>query len=164
MKELYYPIALKLKGRTALVVGGGQVAERKVKTLLRFGAHVYVVSPDLTAELRRLFKSRRIIWFNRVAKPADINSRDIVILATSDPSINKKLSRWAKRKGILVNVVDRASLSSFISPAILFTPKAVVTVYTHALDPALSRDLKNFLKENWDVFLSYRRRLQKRSA
>ncbi len=164
LKELYYPIALKLKNRTAVVFGGGKVAERKVKTLLRFGARVRVVSPDLTMALQRLSKSRRITWFNRIARPLDVNGRDIVILATSDSSVNKKLSKWAKKQGILVNVVDRANLSSFISPAILLTPRAVVAVYTHGRDPTLSRDLKNFLKENWHVFLSYRRRLQKRSS
>ena len=164
MKELYYPIALRLKDKPALVVGGGQVAERKVKTLLQFGARVCVVSPDLTIALRRLSKSSRIAWFNRVVRPSDVTGRDIIIAATSDTAVNKKISRWAKRQGILVNVVDRANLSSFISPAILLTPKAIVAVYTHGRDPALSRDLKNFLKENWDVFLSYRRRLQKRSS
>lgn len=159
MKELYYPIALKLKGRTALVVGGGEVAERKVKTLLQFGARVRVVSPDLTPVLRRLFKFRRVIWLNRVVRPSDVNAADIIIAATSDAAVNKKISRWARGKGILVNVVDRAKLSSFISPAILRASKAVVAVYTHGRDPGLSRDLKNFLKEHWDVFLSYRNRL-----
>lgn len=159
MKELYYPIALKLKGKTALVVGGGEVAERKVKTLLRFGARVRVVSPDLTPVLRRLFKFRRVTWLNRVVRSLDVDGADIIIAATSDTTVNKKISRWARRRGILVNVVDRVKLSSFISPAILPASKAVVAVYTHGRDPGLSRDLKNFLKEHWDVFLSYRNRL-----
>lgn len=164
MKELYYPIALKLKDRTAVVVGGGRVAERKVKTLLEVGVRVCVVSPDLTIALQRFFKSHRIIWINRGVRCSDVNKKDIVIAATSDPAINKKVSRWAKRQGILVNVVDMPKLSSFISPALLRLSKAAIAVYTDARDPVLSRDLKNFLKENWNVFLSYRRGLQKRSA
>jgi len=161
---MYYPIALKLKNRRAVVIGGGKVAERKVKTLLRFGARVCVVSPDLTMALRRLLKSHRITWLNRAVRPSDVDGGNFIIAATSDAAVNKKISIWAKRQGILVNVVDRANLSSFISPAILVTYKAVVAVHTHGRDPALSRDLKNFLKENWDVFLSYRRRLQKRPS
>lgn len=159
MKETYYPIALKLKGRTALVIGGGQVAERKVKTLLEFGARVRVISPDLTGALQKLFRSRRIAWIRRVVRSSDIKGADIVIAATSIASVNNSISRRAKDASILVNVVDSSSLSSFISPAILRTSKAVVAVYTHGRDPCLSRDLKNFLKENWDVFLSYRDRL-----
>ena len=159
MKELYYPIALKLKGKTALVVGGGQVAERKVKTLLRFGARVRLVSPDLTTALRRLFKSRKIAWHKRAIRSSDVEGADLIIAATSIAAVNKKVNKWAKREGTPVNIVDRADLSSFISPAILHTSRAVVAVYTHGRNPALSRDLKNFLKENWDVFLSYRGRL-----
>jgi len=159
MKELYYPIALKLKGRTVLVVGGGEVAERKVKTLLRFGAQIRVVSPDLTPALLRLFKSHRITWRDRIVKASDLEGADLVIAATSDAAVNKRISVWAKRRGILANVVDRAFLSTFISPAILRTSRAVVAVYTHGVDPVLSRDLKNFLEENWDGFLSYRNRL-----
>ena len=159
MKELYYPIALKLKGRAALVIGGGQVAERKIKTLLKFGARVRVISPNLTISLNKLLRSRNITWMRRVVRSSDIKDYYIVIAATSDATVNKNISKWAKKRGILVNIVDRALLSSFISPAILRTPKAVVAVYTHGQDPALSRDLKNFLKENWDVFLSYRNRL-----
>jgi len=155
----YYPIALKLKNRTALVIGGGKVAERKIKTLLQFGARVRVVSPDLTAELRKLVKFRRIAWLESVVRVSDLKGADLIIAATSDVVVNKKISAWAKRRRILVNVVDGPGLSSFISPAILRIPRAIVAVYTHGLDPVLSRDLKNFLKENWDVFLSYRDRL-----
>jgi len=159
MKEEYYPIALKLKGRTALVVGGGQVAERKVQTLLEFGARVRVISPELTIPLQKLFRSRRIAWVSRVVRSSDIKGADIVVAATSIASVNNSVSRWAKRKGILLNVVDSPCMSSFISPAVFRASKAVIAVYTHGLDPVLSRDLKNFLKESWDVFLSYRNRL-----
>jgi siroheme synthase-like protein len=159
MKELYYPIALKLKGKIALVIGGGKVSERKIKTLLRFGARVRVVSPDLTKVLEGLLKSRRIAWVNRPVRSSDLKGADLVIAATSDEVVNKKIGAWAKERGVLANVVDRAVLSSFISPAFFSVSKAVIAVYTHGRDPVLSRDLKNFLKENWDVFLSYRDRL-----
>ncbi len=161
MKETYYPIALKLKGRTALVIGGGQVAERKVKSLLEFGARIRVISPDLTQSLHKLFRSGRIKWVGRAVRPLDIKGADIVIAATSKTSVNNNVNRWAKEAGILVNIVDKPALSSFISPAVFRASKAVVAIYTHGLDPVLSRDLKNFLKERWDVFLSYRNRLQK---
>ncbi|MDP2905723.1 MAG: bifunctional precorrin-2 dehydrogenase/sirohydrochlorin ferrochelatase [Candidatus Omnitrophota bacterium] len=159
MKELYYPVALKLKGITVVVAGGGIVAERKVKTLLGFGARVRVVSPRVTPSLRGYFLARKITWVNRFIKPTDVKGAGLIIAATSDAAVNIKMSRWAKAQGILINVVDRAGLSSFISPAVFSKHRATVAVYTHGRDPALSRDLKNFLKENWDVFLSYRNRL-----
>jgi precorrin-2 dehydrogenase/sirohydrochlorin ferrochelatase len=158
MKELYYPIAIKLKGRTAVIVGGGQVAERKAQTLLEFGARVRVISPKLTVGLQKLFRYRRITWTRRVVQSSDIKGADIVIAATSDVTVNKNLSKLAKGAGIQVNVVDNPALCSFISPAVFRAGGAVVAVYTHGRDPVLSRDIKNFLREQWDVFLSYRNR------
>jgi len=155
----YYPIALNLKNKFALAVGGGEVSERKVKGLLKTGARIMVVSPQATPLLRRLAKQRRIEWVKRLVKHSDITRADIIIAVTSDRVVNKKVSLWAKQRGILVNVVDQSSLSDFISPAVLRTAKAVVAVYTNARDPLLSKDLKNFLQEHWDVFLSYRHRL-----
>lgn len=157
--KLYYPIALKLKGKDVLVVGGGQVAERKVKNLIKFDPELRIVSPNLTAVLKKLLKRRKIKWVNRAVKSSDVKGAYIVIAATSQSAINQKISQWAKKQGIWVNVVDKAQISTFISPAVFSTSRAVVAVYTHGKDPVLSRDLKNFLKEKWNDFLSYRDRL-----
>lgn len=158
-QERYYPVALNLQNRSVLVAGGGTVAERKVKILLRFGARVNIVSPDLTPALLRLFKLKKIGWAKRAFLRGDVKDASLVIAATSKAEVNKQISRYAKRKGILVNVVDNADLSNFISPAYFQAGKAVVAVNTNAEDPCLSRDLKNFLKEHWGEFLSYRNRL-----
>jgi len=162
MKEKYFSIAIRLKDKKALIVGGGEVAERKAKTMLDFGARVRVVSPTLTTALKGLVRSGKIKWLNRPVRSPDVKGVDIIIAATSSTGINRKISHWAKRQGILVNVVDNAELSSFISPAVATIDKAVISVQTNGRQPELSRDIKNFLKENWDVFLSYRRRLQNR--
>lgn len=154
----YYPIAVKLKDKKAVVVGGGQVGERKVLNLLEAGARVMVISPALTQKLKSLVKNRRIRWSKRFAAQKDLQDAHIVIAATSDRSVNKKVSRWSRRAGVLLNVVDDQALSDFISPAVVKKQKAIIAVYTDGKDPVLSRDLKNFLKEHWDEFLSYRDR------
>jgi len=159
MKDIYYPIALKLKERKAVVVGGGVVAERKVKALLSFGSRVTVISPDLTAPLERLFRLGKISRQKRGVKASDIKDAYIVIAATSCTRVNKKVSAWAKRSKIPVNVVDNKDLSDFISPAVFKKGKATVAVSTDGNEPKLSRDLKDFIEERWDEFLSYRRRL-----
>ncbi|MBU4376600.1 MAG: bifunctional precorrin-2 dehydrogenase/sirohydrochlorin ferrochelatase [Candidatus Omnitrophica bacterium] len=159
MRRPYYLIALKIKGESVLIAGGGKVAKRKAEILLKSGAKVKIVSPEITEGLRRIISLRKVRWIKRKIRPSDLAGAKVVIAATSDSSVNKKVSGWAEKRGILVNVVDRAELSSFISPAIFTAPKAIVAVYTEGRDPALSRDLKNFLKENWDAFLSYRHRL-----
>ncbi|MFH0913342.1 MAG: bifunctional precorrin-2 dehydrogenase/sirohydrochlorin ferrochelatase [Candidatus Omnitrophota bacterium] len=155
----YYPIALNLKNKLALVVGGGEVSERKVKGLLKTGARVTIVSPEMTPLLRRLARQRKVKWVKRPVKEPDVAGANIIIAATSDQAVNRRVSLWAKQRKILVNAVDRPRLSDFISPAVLRAAKAIVAVYTNGRDPLLSKDLKDFLKEHWDVFLSYRHRL-----
>ena len=160
----YYPVALNLEGKPAIVIGGGEVAQRKVKSLLKSGAKVKVVSPELTPDLLSLFKQRKIRLVLRKVRPGDLKAAHIIIAAKADQAVNKSISLWARRNKILVNVVDQPQLSGFISPAVLRRNKAIVAVYTDGLAPVLSRDLKNFLKEHWDDFLSYRRRLHKSAA
>jgi precorrin-2 dehydrogenase/sirohydrochlorin ferrochelatase len=155
----YYPIALRIKGRRVLVAGGGEVAERKIKTLLSSGAKIYAVSPTLTAPLKKMAQSSKITWFNRKVKFSDLHGVGVVIAATSEAHTNSKISRWARKQGILANVVDQPRLSSFISPAILRQGKTLIAVYTDGRNPVLARDLKNYLKGHWHEFLSYRNRL-----
>lgn len=156
----YYPLAVRLRGRRVIVAGGGRVAERKVNALRRCAAKVVVISPTATPALRRLAGRGRIAWVRRRLRRNDISGAYLIVAATNDNDINEKVSRWARLCRVWVNVVDRTALCDFISPAVFGSGGAVITVYTDGRDPALSRDLKNFLKERWNDFLSYRNRLQ----
>lgn len=156
---MYYPIALSTKGLRVLIVGAGEVAERKILTLLKTRIKIKVVAPVATLKIERWVKKSKIDLIKRKVRASDLRGVDIVIAATSSPQVNEKISRWAKQRKILVNVVDQPVFSSFISPAQFRAKKAIVAVYTNGRDPVLSRDLKNFLKRNWDAFLSYRKHL-----
>jgi precorrin-2 dehydrogenase / sirohydrochlorin ferrochelatase len=153
----YYPIAISLKNKKVVIVGGGFVAERKILNLLAGGACVTVISPVLTKTLAALVKKCKIKHVNRIVRHGDIVNADIVIAATSDHAVNKKVSEWSRRAGAWVNTVDNKLSSDFISPAVFQKQKAIVAVYTDGEDPGLSRDLKNFLSKRWDEFLSFRR-------
>jgi len=155
----YYPIAIKLENRLALVIGGGKVAQRKILALCETGARIKVVSPKLTPLLKRLAKKKYITWIQRNVHNSDLPGAAIIIAATDNSGVNRAVSRWAERARILVNVVDKTSLSDFIAPAVFRIKRGIVTVYTDGRDPKLSRDIKNFLKEKWNDFLSYRNRL-----
>ncbi|NQT06015.1 MAG: bifunctional precorrin-2 dehydrogenase/sirohydrochlorin ferrochelatase, partial [Candidatus Omnitrophica bacterium] len=156
----YFPLAIKLQSRLAVVIGGGKVAERKVKALLKAQARIKVISPDATGRLKELARRKDISWIRRRMRDSDIRGADIVVAATNDTQKNIEISRLAKRERIWVNIVDKPNLSDFISPAAFHRKEAIVTVYTDGKDPVLSRDVKNFLKEHWDDFLCYRHRLQ----
>lgn len=160
----YQPIAVRLDHMRAVVAGGGKVAERKISSLVEAGADLLVVAPNLTAKLKRLAAKGKLKWRKRNIREEDVHGARIVIAATDDNRINTEISRWARRQDILINVVDNPGLSDFISPAIVRQGKTLIAVYTDGKDPALSRDLKNFLRDHWDAFLSYRRRPQKSSS
>jgi len=154
----YYPIAVRLKNKKAVVVGGGNIGERKVLSLLEAGADVRVVSPTITALLKALVKKKKIEWLKNTVRLSDLDAADIIIAATSDCGVNKKISAWSRKSGKLLNVVDNKALSGFISPAVIKKQKVIIAVYTDGREPELSRDLKDFIKEHWDDFLSYRNR------
>jgi len=158
MKE-YHPIAVRLNSKLVVIIGGGHVAERKTLSLLTSGSRILIVSPVITTKLKSLAKKGKIAWRKSIAKKQDLEGASLVVAATSDNRANENVSRWAHQKKIWVNVVDNPILSNFISPAVLRDQNAIITVYTDGKDPVLSRDLKNFVKEHWDEFLSYRDRL-----
>jgi len=155
----YLPIAIKLKNRRVVVVGAGKVAERKISTLLDAGAEVDVVSPKATGNIKHLAKNGKIRWLPRSIARSDVRNAVIIISATDNRGVNRYVREWGQEFQIPVNVVDNSRISDFISPALLRFKKALIAVYTNGRDPVLSRDLKNYLKENWDDFVSYRNRL-----
>jgi len=164
MNTKYYPIALGINKGLSIVVGGGLVAQRKALGLLRVGLRVKIISPTLTIHLKRLAKKGKIKWVSRLVRRKDLAGAGVIVAATDQGEINKKVSLWAKEKFRLVNVVDNSALSNFISPAVFRKGGAIIAIYTDGRNPVLSRDLKNFIKEHWNEFLSYRRRLQKRAS
>jgi len=164
MNNKYYPVALGIDKCLGVVIGGGRVAQRKALDLLRAGARVKIISPTLTTYLKHLAKTGRIKWLCRMVRREDLARAEVIIAATDQWQINKEVSLWAKRKSRLVNVVDNPGLSNFISLAVFRKAKAIVAVYTNGRDPVLSRDLKNFLKEYWNEFVSYRNRLLRNAA
>ncbi|MDP8262171.1 MAG: bifunctional precorrin-2 dehydrogenase/sirohydrochlorin ferrochelatase [Candidatus Ancaeobacter aquaticus] len=154
----YFPIAVLLKDKKVVVVGGGRIAERKVRLLIKAGANITVVSPTVTTYLSNLYTKGVLQWKERNVRGSDIKKSVLVIAATNDLAVNEKVSMWAQQENILVNVVDNKKHSTYISPAVVRHKEVLVTVYTDGQDPELSRDIKKYLKDNWDEFILYRNR------
>ncbi|MDP8258122.1 MAG: bifunctional precorrin-2 dehydrogenase/sirohydrochlorin ferrochelatase [Candidatus Aadella gelida] len=154
----YFPIALEIKNKNVLVVGGGNVARRKASSLLEARACVRIIAPFASFEVRELDRTGKVEWVRRKVKKSDIKNASLIVAATDDPNVNAKVSKWSKEKGITINVVDDPGLSDYISPAVARFDEAMIAVYTDGKDPVLSRDLKNYLKEKWHDFLLFRNR------
>ncbi|MGD0766094.1 MAG: bifunctional precorrin-2 dehydrogenase/sirohydrochlorin ferrochelatase [Dehalococcoidia bacterium] len=168
----YYPVFLEMKGRACLVVGGGQVAARKVDALLAAGARVTVVSPALDAELARLKAGRKVEHVDREYERGDLRRHALVVAATDDPATNSRVAADAKASGVLVNVVDEPALCDFILPSVVRRGEVVLAISTGGLSPALARwlrgELESFLSEDFarlaDLLADVRRDLRERGV
>lgn len=142
----YLPINLALDGRRCLVVGGGRVALRKVRSLVGCGARVTVVSPRLCTELERL-DGVRLVW--EPFRDEHAAGQVLVFAATDDAAVNRQVAAAARRAGALVNVVDTPPECDFIVPATLQRGSLTISVCSGGAAPALSRRLRQELEERF---------------
>lgn len=144
-----YPICLvALDRRRSVVVGGGQVAARKVEALLAAGAAVTVISPELDPHLEELVQTASIDWIHRPYQDGDLEGTFLVISATDDPAVNEAVWQEAERRSCLVNVVDVPERSNFIVPAVVRRGEVLAALTTGGASPALARRLRERL-ETW---------------
>ncbi|MBI4286612.1 MAG: bifunctional precorrin-2 dehydrogenase/sirohydrochlorin ferrochelatase [Chloroflexi bacterium] len=145
----YYPMFLKIEGKRCVVVGGGEVAQRKVHILLEFGAAVTVISPELDAGLKEMAQAGQIQAMLRPYQPGDLKGAFVGVVATDDRALNHAVSEEARREGVLVNVVDDAGLSDFIVPAYLRRGDVTIAVSTSGRSPALARKIRACLEKEF---------------
>ncbi|MFC1985165.1 bifunctional precorrin-2 dehydrogenase/sirohydrochlorin ferrochelatase [Chloroflexota bacterium] len=144
---IYYPVFLNISCRKCVVVGGGQVALRKVRVLLEHGADVEVVSPDLCPELVQLVEGEGISVIDREYQPGDLKGVFVAIAATDNNEINRSVANEAQKGAVLVNVVDDAENSDFIVPSYLRRGEVTIAVSTSGRSPALARKIRTRLEK-----------------
>lgn len=144
-----YPIMLRLKGKKVVVVGGGKVAERKVKGLLGTGADIMVVSPELTAELTVQAAAGEIIWKQKSFSKDDLLHAFMIFAATNDEKINQ-LVREATNDQQLVMVADDPEGSDFHVPAQVQRGRLSIAVSTGGASPILASNIREQLEQQYD--------------
>ena len=144
-EQVYYPLFADLHGRRCVVVGGGMVAQRKVTTLLDYGAAITVVSPTATRRLLAYARRGTVRYLARAFRPADLRRAWLVYAATDDQRINKLVYRTATRLRLFTNVVDQKPLCSFIAPAIVKRGDLVIAISTSGMSPAVAKRLRREL-------------------
>jgi len=143
----YYPIFLNIDGKKCVVVGGGEVALRKVKTLLEHGAAVEVISPDLCPELAQIAANGEIRTLTREYQEGDLKDAFTVIVATDECEVNRRVLAESRKSSVLANVVDDAENSDFIAPSYLRRGDITIAVSTDGRSPALARKIRSRLEE-----------------
>jgi precorrin-2 dehydrogenase/sirohydrochlorin ferrochelatase len=145
----YYPIQLNIQSRPCLVVGGGAVGTRKVDTLLKCGAHVTVVSREVSARVAELATAGNIVLKKRDYRSSDLDGKVLVIGATDNESLNRRISRDAQSRQVPCNIVDRPEVCSFILPSIVQRGDLMVTISTSGKSPALAKHLRKRLEREF---------------
>lgn len=138
----FLPIFFKTDQQPCLVVGGGDVALRKVKQLLRVNAQVHVQAPELNPALREYQEAGQITHHQSNFSEDTLTEYVLVIAATNDAEINQKISKIAKLHKIPVNVVDHPELCSFIMPSVIDRDPVQIAVSTGGASPVLARLLR----------------------
>jgi len=153
----YYPIFLDLDNQKVLVVGGGEVAERKIRTLLIYGCQISIISPHLTPHLKELVAKKRIHHLPYESLGTVMDDAFMVITATDDPELNKQIAWRARKQGVLVNAVDRPGDCNFIMPSIVKRGDLQIAISTAGKSPALAKKLRKEMERmfgpEYDSFL-----------
>jgi precorrin-2 dehydrogenase/sirohydrochlorin ferrochelatase len=149
MREHYFPAFLDLRGRRAVVVGGGEVARGKVLGLLPCGADVCVVSPEAHPDLHRLAQRGHLRWEARRYVPGDLRDAFLAVAATDEPELNDAVYREAVAERVLINVVDVPDRCQFVYGAVMRRGRLIAAISTGGSAPAHAAALKRDLAAHW---------------
>jgi len=138
----YFPISVRLDGARVLVVGGGEVAARKLRLLLRTHPKIDVVAAALNAEVAAWVSDGAVVHLATAFAPEQIDGARLVIAATDDPALNREVATAAQARGVLVNVVDDPLPSTFTTPAIIDRAPLMIAISSGGAAPVLARRLR----------------------
>ena len=147
----YLPIFLDVSGRVCVVVGGGEVAARKVESLLEAGAHVTVISPHLSSAMEAIVARGLVVHLDHRYQRGDISGSVLVYAATDDPKLHRELAGEARALGIPINVADVPELCTFLAPAIVKRGELQIAISTSGASPAFAARLRGALEQQFGV-------------
>ncbi|WP_339389830.1 NAD(P)-dependent oxidoreductase [Vibrio neptunius] len=139
----YFPLFMNLTDKPVLVVGGGEVACRKVDSLIRSGANVTIVSPQIEPYLQKLVANNECLWIQNFYSQDVLDRKYIQVWATTDnPDLNHRVYHDAKALGLLVNVVDDQPYCDFITPSIINRGRIQIAISSGGASPVLVRNIR----------------------
>lgn len=139
----YFPLFINIKDRKAVVIGGGKIASRRIRTLLQFGCDITVIAPKLNEELQ----AAQLRWIQRSYKSGDCEGACLVTTATDKRAVNHAVAEECRKKHIPVSVADSKEESSFYFPGIIKKEPLVIGVTASGRDHRLAAKTVKALKE-----------------
>ncbi|MFC1520952.1 bifunctional precorrin-2 dehydrogenase/sirohydrochlorin ferrochelatase [Elusimicrobiota bacterium] len=147
MINTYLPIGISLKNRSCLIVGGGNVALRKIETLLDYECKITVIAPAPVEKIEYFAKSGKLVLEKREYKSSEASSFGIAISASDKREVNKTVSDDCNKAQVPVNVVDDPQLCTFVFPAVIKRENLTIAVSTDGKSPFLAGHLRLILEE-----------------
>ncbi len=146
----YFPFFVNIENKRFLVIGGGKVAHRKIKTLLEFKADITVIAKEFCEEIIRLSKNNNFKIMQKSFDEIDIIEENYfcVVSCTNDELVNDNVSKVCKSRNILVNIADDIEKCDFIFPAIVKDDDVVIGVSTAGKSPTMSKVIKDDIKKS----------------
>lgn len=138
----YFPIFVNLKGRKIVFIGGGHISERRINTLLDFGADILVYSLEITEDIKKLSDTKQLIYEKKEYEKGLIQDAYFVVAATDNEDVNREIYQECKEKNIMVNVISDKKLCDFYFPGIVNVDDITVGVCGSGND---HKKLKNFI-------------------
>jgi precorrin-2 dehydrogenase/sirohydrochlorin ferrochelatase len=145
----YYPVSLDISGRKCVVIGGGEVAERKARRLVSCGADVSVICASLAPGLEEMRRSGMLRHVKDEYRAEHLDGAFLAIGATNDRDVNEKIFRDARDRSVLINIVDDPRLCDIILPALCERGDLQIAVSTGGKSPALARKLREDLEREY---------------
>lgn len=142
----WFPLFIRLKQRHVVVIGGGGIAERKISWLIKAGANVTVVAPELCAPLQTLATAQKLQHRADYFAPEMLDDAELIIAATDNDQVNAAVAAAAKTRNIWINVVDTPDLCDFVFPSIVDRSPLVIAISSSGQAPVLARRLRSELE------------------
>ena len=147
----YYPVYLAIKDRLCVIIGGGQIAEGKIASLLECGGNIRMIAPEVTDEVQDMADSGVLKLEKREYREGDLEGAFVAIAATDDNAVQRRIKAEAERLGVLLNVADVTHLCDFIAPSVVRKGEVTVAISTAGVSPALARKLRETLEVSRDL-------------
>jgi precorrin-2 dehydrogenase/sirohydrochlorin ferrochelatase len=138
----YYPVFLDLLGKRCLVIGGGEIGSRRVHGLLKAGAAVTVISPEVNERLQSLIGAGRLRLQRRPYREGDLRGHFLAYAATGIAAVDAAIAAEARQEGVLFNAVDRPALCDFIAPALIERGDLTIAISTNAKCPGFAKRIR----------------------
>lgn len=143
----YFPVFLDAKNISAMVIGGGEVATRKIELLLKATTNITIMSDTVCVSIERLIHLHQLTWLAHNYEPGHLTNINLVIAATDNTLINEAIAKEAIPLNILTNVVDQPELCTYITPAIIDRSPMLIALSSSGSSPILVRMLREQIEK-----------------